>query len=533
MLVASLRLAGGGGSAKLLLDGALAARARNDHPLTERLARAAIEKGGGFDARLVAAEVAHFQGRAEQADQEMAALALDAVSDAELARVAIVRFDNAYLLHARVEVDLIEDAISSVSDPRWRDELLARRFYVTSLASGPRATVEAAWTLLGRSGPGPLTAVHLVVYSLARLGRLAEATELLGSVRGGGSIPSADEAWDRWALFVDRARVLTYVGRLAEAEDLLTAAYGQVVAQPVAEARGYIAGQLAVLHLEQGRVHTAFLRASESQALLQQLGRRYSARWPYAAAAQALALGGQADRAAETLAAHDALGLPSALLNETNLLHARAWTAAAAGDLPGARRQLEAAANLGEEIGDLIGATTALHDLARMGKARQVAARLTALAEHVEGDFVRARVAYASALAARDSIALEAVSANFEDLGAILFAAEASAEAAVVLRQAGEVRRAASAGQRSTRLLARCEGAATPALRTVTTRVRLTPGELDAALQAAAGHTNKEIANKMQLSVRTVESNLQRVYEKLGISGRRELPAALRDGPAV
>ena len=60
---------------------------------------------------------------------------------------------------------------------------------MTSLANGPRATVESAWTLLRRSGPGPLTAVHLVVYSLARLGRLSEATELLGSVGGDG--PSA------------------------------------------------------------------------------------------------------------------------------------------------------------------------------------------------------------------------------------------------------------------------------------------------------------------------------------------------------
>ena len=81
------------------------------------------------------------------------------------------------------------------------------------------------------------------------------------------------------------------------------------------------------------------------------------------------------------------------------------------------------------------------------------------------------------------------------------------------------------------RLLARCEGAATPPVRVITARVRLTPGEFDTAVQAAAGRSNKQIAADMHLSVRTVESHLQRAYEKLGISGRRELAGALRDQP--
>jgi hypothetical protein len=57
--VATLRLAGGGGSAELLVSGAMAARARHDYPLTERLARAAIEVGADFEARFMAAETAH------------------------------------------------------------------------------------------------------------------------------------------------------------------------------------------------------------------------------------------------------------------------------------------------------------------------------------------------------------------------------------------------------------------------------------------------------------------------------------------
>jgi DNA-binding CsgD family transcriptional regulator len=71
----------------------------------------------------------------------------------------------------------------------------------------------------------------------------------------------------------------------------------------------------------------------------------------------------------------------------------------------------------------------------------------------------------------------------------------------------------------------------TPAVQGIMARVHLTLGELDTARQAAAGRTNKQIANDMHLSVRTVESHLQRVYEKLGISGRHELADALQDHP--
>ncbi|MDX6334909.1 MAG: hypothetical protein QOG05_2249 [Streptosporangiaceae bacterium] len=194
-------------------------------------------------------------------------------------------------------------------------------------------------------------------------------------------------------------------------------------------------------------------------------------------------------------------------VNETEvLLQAPAWAAAAAGDLSAGRRKLEAAADLGEEIGDLIGAVGALYGLARLGHARRVSARLTALAAQVDGDLAAARAAHASALAARDSEALAKVAGQFEELGAILCAAEASAEAAVLLRHAGEARRAAAAEQRAARLLARCEGGATPPVRLITARVRLTQGELDTAMQAAAGRSNKQIAADMQLSVQTVKA---------------------------
>ena len=120
---------------------------------------------------------------------------------------------------------------------------------------------------------------------------------------------------------------------------------------------------------------------------------------------------------------------------------------------------------------------------------------------------------------------------EFEDLGANLYAAEAHAEAAVLLRQAGKPRDGAAAERHAARLLARCEGAATPPVQNITARARLTPGEFDTARQAAAGRSNKQIASDLHLSVRTIEGHLQWAYAKLGISGRHELAEALRDQP--
>jgi DNA-binding CsgD family transcriptional regulator len=530
--LASLRLMGGGGSAQLLLAGAIAARTRHAHSLAERLARAAMEEGAAFAARYVAAEAAHYLGRPEQAENELARLATDAVTDSERARVALLRFDNAFFLRGRAELRLLDEVAESVSDSLWRDEVLSRRVIGTATSRGPRAAVEEASTLLRRSDTGGRNAARMVMaYSLIQLGRLSAASEQLGLAADGAAIPALDEPWDRWNLFGARVAVLICGGQLREAEELLIQTYDMAINQPASQALAIVTRWLGALYVEQGRPMSAFRRASESYTLGRQLGQPYTAQFSYGVAALALALVGEADRAAETLAAHDALDVSPLLANRADILQARAWTAAAAGDLPAAWGQLEAAAGLGEQIGDLIGASSALHGLARLGRAGQVAARLSALVEEIDGDLAPARAAYANAVAAEDSTALDRVATQFEHLGTNLYAAEARAEAAVLLRRAGMNRPAAAAEQKTARLLARCEGAVTPPIQTMTARVRLTRGELDTALQAAAGRTNKQIAGDMHLSVRTVESHLQRAYEKLGISGRHELAEAVRNQP--
>lgn len=55
----------------------------------------------------------------------------------------------------------------------------------------------------------------------------------------------------------------------------------------------------------------------------------------------------------------------------------------------------------------------------------------------------------------------------------------------------------------------------------------LTPKELEVARLAAAGLTNRQVAERLFVSIKTVNCHLDHVYKKLGISRRSELSARL------
>ena len=57
----------------------------------------------------------------------------------------------------------------------------------------------------------------------------------------------------------------------------------------------------------------------------------------------------------------------------------------------------------------------------------------------------------------------------------------------------------------------------------------LTPQELQVATLAAAGLSNKEVAARLFLSVKTIEAHLHRTYTKLGVRSRAELAPLLAE----
>jgi DNA-binding NarL/FixJ family response regulator len=59
----------------------------------------------------------------------------------------------------------------------------------------------------------------------------------------------------------------------------------------------------------------------------------------------------------------------------------------------------------------------------------------------------------------------------------------------------------------------------------------LTPSERRVAALAAEGLSNREIAQALFVTLRTVEMHLSNVFRKLDIASRTQLPAALASAP--
>jgi DNA-binding CsgD family transcriptional regulator len=281
---------------------------------------------------------------------------------------------------------------------------------------------------------------------------------------------------------------------------------------------------LGLTWLARGRVRTALRFCRESAALLRDGDAVGMLAFALAGVAQAAGQAGEAEAAAAAVRELDrtALGYKG-FAGELDL--GRAWSAAASGELTRARALARAAASLTRSRGQHAYAVRALHDLARLGEP--AVEELAELARVVDGQFAPAAAAHAAALAGRDGAALLAAAERFAELGALLVAAEAAHAAAAAFRDAGRQASARSAVARAGLWLAECEGARPPSLPGGAEAAGLTPREREIAMLAAAGSSSREIAERLVVSVRTVDNHLQNAYRKLGVTRRQDLPGVL------
>lgn len=115
-------------------------------------------------------------------------------------------------------------------------------------------------------------------------------------------------------------------------------------------------------------------------------------------------------------------------------------------------------------------------------------------------------------------------------MGDRLAAADAAAHAATAYARHGRRGPALTAAAAAQRLASACGGARTPALREVLQPSPLTTREREIVTLAAQGMSNRAIAERLVISVRTVEGHLYRAAAKLGGASRASFGDFLAPG---
>jgi ATP/maltotriose-dependent transcriptional regulator MalT len=280
-------------------------------------------------------------------------------------------------------------------------------------------------------------------------------------------------------------------------------------------------GRVAIL---QGRLATARRYYAEAAGLAEANRFAGPRRIALSGLALAHAMLGDADAATRALAER-ATG-PEFGFRRPEQQLADAWTAVAARQPMQAAELFRIAAARAASTEHKITESWLWHDLMRTS-GEDTSVRLRELADVCDSPLVSARARHAAAARARDANELAAAADDFEALGALLLAAEAASGAAEAFSRAGDQRTATATLRRSSRLCQACEGAATPGLIRVIGAAPLSSREREIVMLAAKGMSSKDIADRLFLSVRTVNNHLQHAYAKLGVTSRAGLARAL------
>jgi DNA-binding CsgD family transcriptional regulator len=519
---------GGEAEPRMLVSGARQAWAAFDVPVAERLARAALEGGAGVAAAQLLSDLLVYCGRAQEAEELLATLQLQPGDDEERARLQMAhafiqfwgfdRIDEAFALLTELE--------RSIANPGWREGIIAMRArFLTH--TGQYA---AALQLIDRLPDTPpvfeaTEANALMVRALAAgcHGRLSVA---------GADVRRARRLVPRWREEVpwlgDMVEIAGYLSQALGGDLTGAAETAARLHATAAEHTDYpfshvvwctLRGQAARLR---GQVQDALRWLREGWRQSGEDAPEVLASLCAAELAHAAALAGDHDLAERALAEAQASRRASQAIFDPWVSIAATWVSATRGATAQAAEQALAGARRAHDTGALAYEPIALHDAVRLGAARPVVDRLGELATQAEGDLVGLYAAHALAAARQDGQSLDQVASSLAAANATLLAAEAAAQAAVAHRRVGRLASARAAAASSARWLEACQGAWTPALGTLEAP-RLTPREVELAKLASRGLSNREIADRLGIAVRTVDNHLHQAYTKLGIGGRGEL----------
>jgi DNA-binding NarL/FixJ family response regulator len=492
-----------------------------DQALTQRLARAALAAGGGFEAQMLVVSSLGPAARRQDADREFASLTALATDDGALVRATIVRvlhlaFNAAQPLEAQAVLRAAEQRASTADAAL---QLCAVRAYLAATLGRPAEAIAAATVALS-SATLPDEAVVLaacgLIGALGMLGRIDE----IGAVAARAKAAEARLA-ELSYLRLPLARATFGALRLAGCLDEAAAAASDRRAADqhrafAAEATACLMGEAA---LARGRLTEAIRWLRESRAGLAEFGNAGGVLFlNLVALGRALALGGDLDGARTVLAEAEAERHPMAGF-ETELLLARAWVIAVEGTLGEAVGLAREAARRAASDQQFAYEVLALQQAVCFGD-HTAADRLAALGAVVTGPRAPAAAAHAAALAADDGDALRAACAQWERLGDLTAAVDAASQAAAAYTRRGRRGAALLASAVAQRIAESCGGVRTPALAAIERPSPLTDREREIVMLAARGLANKAIAERLRVSVRTVEGHLYRAGAKLGVSSR-------------
>ena len=221
------------------------------------------------------------------------------------------------------------------------------------------------------------------------------------------------------------------------------------------------------------------------------------------------------------------------LFMQTGLALATGWTLAAGGSLGEAVDAVLSEARVARERGQPTHEVACLQAVLQWGVTdglTETAARARELADELGLPLADAVAAHAEALLSHSGEGLLETSRAYAALGDRCAAADTAAQAAVTFTAAQHRGRGSFAASAAEQLARECGGLCTPATRSAAAPVPLTGRQREVAELAAVGLTNKEIADRLVTSVRTIEGHMLRACQRLGVTTRAELAAIMRSG---
>jgi DNA-binding CsgD family transcriptional regulator len=249
----------------------------------------------------------------------------------------------------------------------------------------------------------------------------------------------------------------------------------------------------------------------------------------YFALAEAHAKLGQAAEANDAVSAARAAVPADYLFMHTALSLADGWAMAASGRLSEAVASAQEAAQLARDRGQPTHELACIQAAAQWGDASG-ATRAAELAEALALPLAEAIASHTKALLGGDGQGLLAASAAYRGIGDRAAAADAAAQASVAFDASQQHKRALYAAALARELADECGGLRTPALRTPA-GLKLSGRQRDVIELVVAGLSNRQIAEKLVMSVRTVEGHIYRACQRVGAQSREELASIIRSGP--